>query len=349
MKADKILVHSLFNLGDVLLSTSAVALLRQAFPQAHITMMVRPESVDMLTDHPDINELIVFDYRGRQRSLAGQLKILQEIKKRKFDVVISFDRKPRLAILSWLAQIPVRVVPDRIFDDVPTWATRLYTHVIHIPYQLPEHHQADSFQEIVRQFCGITGTARPVMGRILPEHEHRAAELLGRLPQKEKKIALCIKGTFALKNWPRDRFAALVDKLDKQLDAAFYVIGTAGDKAYAEEMIRMASVPIANFCGETGVRDLAALMERTDLFITVDTGATHVAATTRVPMVVVYGCSRPRRSGPCTDHAITISKEPPCCPCKIAEDDCDAGQCLLKISVEEMADAALEAIKLRLL
>ena len=345
MKADRILVHSLFNLGDVLLSTSAVALLRQAFPRANIAMMVRPESVDMLTNHPHINEIIVFDYRGEQRSLSGQFRLLREIRKRKFDIVISFDRKPRAAILSWLAGIPVRVAPDRIFDDVPTWAIRLYTHVIDIPYELPEHHQADSFQEIVRQFCGITGMASPVMGRILPEHEQRATELLNRLPQKEKKIALCIKGTFALKNWPRDRFASLVEQLDKQVDAAFYVIGTVGDKAYAEEMIRMSSVPIANLCGETGVRDLAALMERTDLFITVDTGATHVAATTGVPMVVVYGCSRPRRSGPCTNRAITISKEPDCCPCKIAEEDCDAGDCLLKVCVDEMAEAAMKMIR----
>lgn len=345
MKANKILVHSLFNLGDVLLSTSAVALLKQAYPNAQITMMVRPESVDMLTDHPHIHDILVFDYRGKQRSLAGQLELLREIKKRRFDIVISFDRKSRAGILSWLAGIPVRVVPDRIFDDVPTWVTRLYTHVINIPHDLAEHHQADSFQEIIRQFCGIDGKTRPVMGRILPENQAKAKMLIRQFPEKKKKVALCIKGTFALKNWPRERFADLVSRLDKQLDAVFYVIGTEGDKVYANEMIAMSHVPIANFCGSTSVRDLAALMEQTDLFITVDTGATHVAATTSVPMVVVYGCSRPRRSGPCTNSAITISKEPPCCPCKIAEKDCNAADCLLQVSVNEMAHAAMQLIR----
>lgn len=339
---NNILVHSLVNIGDVLLSTSAVALLRKVYPKAKITMMVRPVAMDMLQNHPDIDEVLVYDYKGNHRSLPAQIAFLQQIKRRKFDLVISFDRKLRPALLSWLAGIPVRVVPDRVFDDVPSWVTRLYTEVVHIPFDLVNHLQADTYQEIVRQFCGVSGEEKPALGRLNSSHNNKASLLLSRLPKNKKKIGLCIKGTFALKNWPLDRFGELVSRLNEELEAAFFIIGAPEDKTYAAELQKQTQVPIANFCGETTLRDLAALLEQTDLFVTVDTGATHIAAATGVPMVVVYGCTTPRRWHPYNNRAIALSKEPECCPCSLGELECTMQNCLMKISVEEVYNAVMK-------
>ncbi|WP_314762709.1 hypothetical protein [uncultured Selenomonas sp.] len=57
----KILVYALVNLGDVVLSTSAVALLRKAYPQARITMMVRPVVRQAIENNPVIDDVLVFD------------------------------------------------------------------------------------------------------------------------------------------------------------------------------------------------------------------------------------------------------------------------------------------------
>ena len=59
-----ILVHSLVNLGDVLLSTSAVALLKKAYPTAKITMMVRPAVAEVVRNNPVIDEVLIFDYQS---------------------------------------------------------------------------------------------------------------------------------------------------------------------------------------------------------------------------------------------------------------------------------------------
>ena len=71
-----ILVNALVNLGDVVLTTSAVALLRKAYPEAKITMLVKPAVQEAVENNPVIDEVIVFKYRARENSLCcGKLKL----------------------------------------------------------------------------------------------------------------------------------------------------------------------------------------------------------------------------------------------------------------------------------
>lgn len=336
-----ILVHCLVNIGDVILSTSAVALLRQAYPAARITMMVRQDVAGLLQNHPVIDEVLVFDYKNKQRSILAQLRFLGELKKRQFDLVISFDRKLRPALLTWLAGIPTRVAPEKVFDDKPSQVTKFYTDIIPIKYDLTTHLQADTYQEIVRKFCGINGVAAPVLGAISNASAERARDLVARLPKDQLKVALCVKGTFALKNWPLERFAQLVDRINAKFAPAFFVVGAPQDGAFAAALAKLVSVEVANFCGETTLPELLALFKQSDLFITVDTGAAHIAATTGIPMVVMYGCTSPRRWAPINPQAVAISKEPGCLPCNKGETECDMRDCLQQVTVDEVFEAAL--------
>ena len=56
--AQKVLVHCLVNLGDVVLATSAIALLKQHFPQMRISMLVKPSVAEVLQGHPLLEEVI---------------------------------------------------------------------------------------------------------------------------------------------------------------------------------------------------------------------------------------------------------------------------------------------------
>ena len=328
-----ILVNSLVNLGDVVLTTSAIALLKKAYPQARITMLVRPVVREAVENNPVIDEVLIFDYKAKENSLGKMWSMVKEIRRRNFDLAISFDRKSRPAILCWLAGIPVRVGPDRVFDDKPSKVTWLYTHTVHIAHDLVNTLQAETYQEIVRQFAGIDGHEVPVMAHIPKSSETKADELLAGLPAGRKRIALCVKGTFALKTWPKEYFADVVSELYKKYNGVFFVVGAPNDKEYADEVIAvcekaMGNSPdnrqekILNFCGRTSLLDLAALFYRSDLFVTVDTGATHIAATTGVKMVTVYGCTTAKRWKPFNTLAKVVCYDPECCPCSFGEDEC---------------------------
>lgn len=317
-----ILVYALVNLGDIILSTSAIALLRKAYPKAHITMMVRPVVRQAVENNPLIDEVLIFDYKAKKNSFSSMLLMIKDLRKRRFDLAISFDRKLRPALLCFLAGIPVRVGPDRVFDDKPSRVTWLYTHTVPIAHDLENTLQAKTYQEIVRYFTGSKEYVEPLFARIEEQNHRKAKELLSCLPTADKKIALCIKGTFELKTWPKAYFIRVVCELAKRHFAAFFIVGAPSDRDYAQSLIAESPVPILNFCGKTNIVDLAAIFCQTDLFITVDTGATHIAATTSVPMVTIYGCTSPKRWHPINPNARVLTTKESCNPCQYAPKEC---------------------------
>lgn len=352
-----ILVNALVNLGDVVLTTSAIALLKKAYPQAKITMLVRPVVREAVENNPVIDEVLLFDYKPKGNSWGKMWGMVKEIRSRRFDLAISFDRKSRPAILCWLAGIPVRVGPDRVFDDKPSRVTWLYTHTVHIAHDLANTLQAETYQEIVRQFTGCQGHEVPVMARIPGASQEKAVKMLAQLPENKMKIALCVKGTFPLKTWPKEYFAATVAKLAEKYKAGFFVVGAPNDREYADEVIAACqnalqeagrTAVILNFCGETTLLDLAALFQQTELLVTVDTGATHIAATTGVKMVTMYGCTSPKRWHPYNENARVLSYEPECCPCKVGAEDCPSWpqpECLWQVAPEMVLEKCDELLR----
>ena len=334
-----ILVNALVNLGDVVLTTSAIALLKKAYPEAKITMLVKPVVREAVENNPVIDEVIVFQYKAKENSLGKMWEMVKDLKRRHFDLAISFDRKLRPALLCWLAGIPTRVGPSKVFDNKPSKVTWLYTDVVEIRHDLENTLQAETYQAIVRGFTGQTEHAEPVFARITPENERNAQELLQRLSQAEKKIALCVKGTFPLKTWPKEYFAEVVRQLANRYDAAFFIVGAPNDRDYADEVIQVMEPAVLNFCGETSLTDLAALIGAADLLVTVDTGATHIAATTGVPMVTMYGCTSPNRWHPINKQARVLTTDEPCCPCSVRVEDCPytpKPKCLWHIQPEKV-------------
>ena len=147
------------------------------------------------------------------------------------------------------------------------------------------------------------------------------AEILSSSGEK-RKIGLCVKGTFGLKTWPKEYFVEVVRALHERYDAAFYVTGAPGDYAYAKDVISAIGLPVENLCGKTNLMELVAFYAQLDLLISVDTGGGHIAAATGVPLVVMFGCTSPRRWHPISDNATAFTSQEPCCPCSYRETDC---------------------------
>lgn len=331
-----ILIHSLVNIGDVVLSTSAVALLKQMCPDAKITMMVKPSAAEVVYNNSIIDEVIVFKYKEKQKSWRSMWELLQDIRGRNFDLVITFDRKLRPALLTLFAGIPVRVAPDRIFDNKASWVTKFYTDIIHTSDDFLNTHQSQLFQDIIKGFFKQQGSGRPVIGTITDEHKIKAERLLQSLPKAKKRIALCVKGTYYLKNWPQEKFVELVQELSNRYEAAFYIVGAPEDYTYAEEVITKSSVPIANFCGRTNLIDYAALMEMSDLLITIDTGGMHIAATTSVPIVGIFRCVSEKRWYPLNERGVAVTIRKQDCPQVESPENCPMKYCVEEISVSQV-------------
>ncbi len=340
---NNILVYALVNLGDVVLTTAATALLRQEYPTAKITMLVKSNVKDVVVGSPVIDEVITFSYRSRENSFGAMFRMAKELRRRKFDLAVSYDRKLRPALLAFLAGIPERIGPSRVFEAKPSRVPWLYTKTVQITHDLDETLQVETYMAIVRGITGKPGTAHPVIAPPGKTDEDEAERLFARIPKAEKIIGLCVKGTFPLKTWPKEFFGSAVRELTKKYDAAFFVVGAPDDRSYSDEVIaEMGTARVLNFCGDTTLKSLAALLSKVDLFLTVDTGAAHIAATRGIPMVVLYGCTSPSRWHPVNENAKVLTSHEHCCPCHYAADACPSApkpDCLWHIGPNQVIEA----------
>lgn len=335
-----ILITALLNLGDLILVTSAVDLIKKNFPDTKVTLLVHSFLKDAVENNSVVDDVIGFEYKSGETSFSAMRKMIGEIKRRNFDLAISLDRKPRTAILLFMSGIKRRVEPSKVLGDKKNRVTVLYTDIVKITHDLEKTLQAETYQEIMRKFFNIEGHGEP---KFPQKNSPFADKLFANFSPDKLKIALCVKGTFPLKTYPKEYFAEVVKTLREKYSAEFFIVGAKGDKDYSDEVISEIGGGVLNLCGETSLTDLAEILRRADLLITVDTGAAHIAATTKIKMVVMYGCTSPERWHPINENAVVLTSKENCCPCKFKPEDCPTypkPNCLYNLKPEKVIAAA---------
>jgi len=101
----KILLIKLRSIGDVVYNTAVYAPLKEHFPNAHLTVLVERPSYDLVSDHPDIDEVLCFE----KRSFWGQIKFYSHLIRGKYDVAIDMHEGTRGAVMCFLTRAPMRI------------------------------------------------------------------------------------------------------------------------------------------------------------------------------------------------------------------------------------------------
>lgn len=339
-----ILIIALRKIGDTIIATSGAYLLRQAYPTAKITMLVRPLTQTVVENNPVVDEVMVYNYT-HQSSFQEMRGISREIRQKEFDLCIVLDNKPRSAMLAWMAGIPKRVGFEKIeFRNV--YLKLFYTDIIKIDYDASSTQQVKNHEIFINRFTGRMDTAKMVMSEPMQSGKEKVENLIakGERPSA-KKIALCVRSGCKTKDWPLERFAAVIDAVAQARDATFYVIGSKADIPYAKELQTMTGVQLNVVCGETSLAELAYFIGKMDLFLSVDTGSAHIAATTDTPLVVLYGSTSPDKWGPYTKNIINIIPQKECHPCDGKKIHCDEPICLETIQAEQVTKACLTQLR----
>ena len=305
-----ILVNQLNNIGDVLLATSAIALIRQAYPDARITLLAVPRVAVVFKGHPLVNEVLPFAYQSKGGSLSSMWQMVQALKKRNFDLNISLDFRLRPLLVVLLAGIPERISGDGLYQYKQRWYRCLFTRLYSVEGQYREH-QTETFLKIARQFLQLPGgvVAKPSLPPATAASVQKAKQLLGTADEtlvRRTKVLFCVRGTHPEKNWPQAYFAQVIDQTVLQYQADCYIIGAPDDYDYAQEVLDKCGQNAENLCGRTEPTDLTALFEQSDLLVTVDTGSAHMAATTSLPIVSIFLCTNPIQWRPLSDKATIL-------------------------------------------
>ena len=351
--ASRILLVRLRQVGDVIFTTPAVHALRRRFPDAHLTYIVEPAAAPVVIGNPHLNDVIVVP---RARGLTGvlaDLRLGRRLRAGRYDLAIDFHGGPRASLLTWLSGAPTRVgytVAGR------SW---LYTLAVDRPRALRARHSVENQWDLLTALgvAGPDSTTNPVE---MPVDPLVAAGVATRLADAgvDSTASLVIVHVSAgnpFRRWPLEHFVALVGALARE-DPRRRIVITAGpsehdaaDRVIEDARARLGADAAACVvsCGEFSLAELRALVERAALYIGGDSGPLHIAATSRVPIVGLYGPTLPVRSAPWRDPACaTESVDAGALPCRPCDQRvCEPGdfRCLTSIRPEQVFEAAMRA------
>lgn len=330
-----ILVIKLRYIGDVVLSTPVLSRLRDGFMKARITMLVNAGTEEIVAGHPALDEVLV---AGRERT--SQWRVLAELRRRRFDIVLDLTDGDRSAILSWLSGAPTRLG----YNSENRWRGHLYTHVV----------QADRWGMHTTQYHLAVTEALGLSGKIpephitVARHARQAAQhLLSDAGIEPDKAFVCLHpgARWWFKAWPPERFAALADRIQTETGTQALFLGGEQDRRVVAEIARAMMTPCRNLAGKTGLQEVAAILERARLMISNDNGPMHIAAAVGTTVVGLFGPSDPAIWGPSGVGHRTFYKKVDCRSC--FHPDCFRGEenCMRLISLDEVWQAVSGVLK----
>lgn len=353
----RILLVRLREIGDVVFTTPALGALRARYPDAHLSYLVEPPAAPVVTAHPSLDDVIVAPARSsaqRWQRLGAEFALIRTLRRRRFDLVIDFHGGPRASLITWLTG-----APDRVGYDVAgrSW---MYTRVVHRPRTLRARHSVENQWDLLTA-VGIDPPDRARHPVTMAVDLMAAAEVERRLHDvgvraDARLIVIHVSAGNPFRRWPTMSFAAVAATLARD-SSRHRVVVTSGpsDRQASEQVIDAARATLGDElaprvlkCGEFSLTQLRALVERAALYIGGDSGPIHIASTSRVPIVSLYGPTLPARSAPWRNptwpaEAVEVTALP-CRPCD--QRVCIPGdfRCLTGITPEVVVAASRRAL-----
>jgi predicted lipopolysaccharide heptosyltransferase III len=346
----KILLIRLRLIGDVIFTTPAIAALRARFPAARISYLVERAAAPVVEHNPHLDEVIIAERPRGVARLLYDLALARRLRREQFDVVIDFHGGPRSALLTRATGAPRRIgynLPGR-------WLA--YTH--RTPWTralVPPRHSVLN-QSALLQSLNIDLPSAGTPAVEMPVDAAAAAVIARRLrdagvPETAPVAVIHVSASSPFRRWPADRFAEVAAHLLRD-HLELRIVFTAGPDeqelrrqvtAMAEERAGADAVRVLRG-DDVDLRGLRALVERAAVYIGGDSGPLHIAATTRTPIVALFGPTLPERSLPWRNTEIpTVSVDAGALRCRPCDQrHCVPGdfRCLTGVRVEQVAQAA---------
>jgi heptosyltransferase-2 len=335
----RILVREVNWLGDAVLTLPALEALDRRFPRAAISVLAKPWVSGLFAGHPAVDRVLEYRAGDVHRGLTGRWRLVKKLRDENFDLAVLFPNSLDAAMVPWLAGIPRRV-------GYPTDGRRwLLTHPAWGPTKVPGQHQVERYLDIVRALGGdgapslrlrVPAEARQNAQRLLEAHAIGPTDLV---------VGLNPGSVYGgAKRWPPGRFAAVADGLAERRGAQILLIGSLQERPILDEVGARMRHPAINLGGRTDLGTLVGLLARTQMLLTNDTGAMHVAAAVGTPVLAIFGPTDAQETGPLGPHSRIVREPMPCSPCLLRECPIDH-RCMTHVTADQVLQATLELLK----
>ena len=285
----RILVIAMRYLGDVLLTTPLLHSLRQAYPDAQLDVLVFRNTVGMLEGNPDINHIITTPNHPKfvdNWQLFGQLF-------RRYDLAISTQTGDRPFLYSLLAApFRVAVVPPK---KTTGWWKRFFV-------QRWTEFDNDNTHTVLQNLKLLDLIDVPLSFSLIPPQTSNVQQLIEQFPFLSENTDYAVLHThpqWTYKQWTVEGWVEVGLYLKKMGLKLVLSGGPAQQEIdYVADIQHQLPDDTINLAGQVSLAQLAHIIAQAKLYIGPDTGITHLAAATGIPVIALYGPTNPVKWAP---------------------------------------------------
>ncbi|MDD2271733.1 MAG: glycosyltransferase family 9 protein [Desulfuromonadaceae bacterium] len=309
-------------IGDAVLLAPAISSVKKAYHQARITILAERRNAGVFSFVPGVDEILCYDQPSDfLHALRGR-----------YDVVIDTEQSHRLsAVVARFALAAVKIG----FDT--NERRRMFTN--QTPYSHDDY-EAVSFAHLLKPLgieAGGVGIEAPFL--FAPDAASaKVADLLESL-HNGTFVTIFSGASIAERRWGADRFRRVAEMLS--IFGIRTVVVGGGEDRQQGAVIAGGGLGL-NLAGLTSLPETAAVIQKSSLLLSGDSGVLHIAVGLDIPTVSLFGPGRAKKWAPRGDRHIVINKELPCSPCTIfgTTPPCpNKIRCMSDITVDEVVNA----------
>ncbi|MBX7057222.1 MAG: glycosyltransferase family 9 protein [Leptospirales bacterium] len=289
-----LLIQTAF-IGDVVLTTPMIACFKRFFPEAKLSVLVKPEAAAILRRNPHVDALLILDKAGEHRGIAGMRSAMRMIRQANFDVVLSPHRSHRTSLLVARSGAPLRVgYLEAGFSKLA------YNRRLPRKQGQAEIVRLLDFLAEALEIPGARQFSTELEVHVDEAAQRGARELLRRLDLKTPAL-IAPSSVWETKRWTPWGFAHLIRLIVERLRKPVLLVGSKQDRAIAElciDQLRLSHPDwigrkVFNVCGETSLPELSALMRESAFLVSNDSAPVHFGCAARIPTLAIFGPTTP--------------------------------------------------------
>jgi heptosyltransferase-1 len=338
-----ILIVRLSAIGDVILASGLIPALRAAFPEARLGWLAEESQADLLRHNPRLDRLHLWPRRRwrelrrarRYRQLAREaLALVRALREERYDLVL--DLQGLLKSGAWAFLSGGR---RRIGLGSREGSRLLMTEVL--DRRVDDGRIGKEYRKLALAL-GAPEEAYTLDIAVSDEDHRHALEFLPKVGVTGPFSVIAPFTTRPQKHWLDENWAELALRLGDRLPVL--MLGGPGDRERAGRIQTLAGEKLIDLTGRTTLGQCAALIERAELLVGVDTGLTHLATALGIPTLALFGSTRPYLDTG-RPSARVLYEKLECSPCRRRPTCGGSFDCMRRHGVEAVHAAALELLE----
>jgi ADP-heptose:LPS heptosyltransferase len=324
MQFKKICIIHLNQIGDLVFSLPLLKALKDNHPTAEIHSVVKPFLEELLIRSPWVDRIIL-----RGNSIRAKLNLLRQIRRNRYDLLISLGRSEQSLLLSSFSGAKLKAGFSHFFWD----------RALDLKEVIEGHNSWHNYAKLLRRL-NVAIDKNDYVGLL----HFKGDDNLPQLPKDFAVVSPAASRRRQMKAWDPANFAELIILLQQNLNLSAVLVGSNQDRAYNEVIIASAKqkagnpMQIIDLTGHTGLARLCSIIKHASLFVGIDSGIMHLASSLDIPVVGLFGPSDPQYVGPQNQRSRVVrNDEMDCVPCYL--EPCDHKNCMSQLGVDKVFDA----------